>query len=434
MFSPLAPAGLTATPGGSNVVLEWNSSSLAAGYNLYRSTSGAGPFVAVASNLAVLLYQDTGLLAGITYYYAVSAVNLAGEGPVSSPAIAATPCSGALPPGWTDQDIGSVGYAGSASSCGSSFIMQGGGADIWNNADAFNFAGATLAGDSKILTQVDALEATDPWAKAGVMYRNDSTAGSMFVDMIISAANGASLQWRATTGGGCGFTAVAGVAAPAWVMLSRAGNLFTGWYSLNGTTWTQVGTTTVAMNTTPLAGLAVTAHNNSYLCLAAFESAATTAPAMPTGLNAAANCSQVTVSWNPTPGSVTYNLNRAGAMAGPYTNLLNLAAASYADTNVANASNYWYEVSAVNPLGQSLYSSPAGVQLPLPPLSAQAAGNSLVITWPVTASSFALYSATNLTVPGVWSAVTNPPSATNGVASTALPLTNSAVFYRLISP
>jgi hypothetical protein len=416
------------------VVLGWNSSSLAAGYNLYRSTSGAGPFVAVASNLAVLLYQDTGLLAGTTYYYAVSAVNPAGEGPLSSPVIAASPCSGALPPGWTDQDIGSVGFAGSASSCGSSFIMQGGGADIWNNADAFNFASATLAGDSKIFTRVDALEATDPWSKAGVMYRSDNTAGSMFVDMIISAANGANLQWRATTGGGCNFTSAAGVTAPAWVMLSRAGNLFTGYYSHDGTTWTQVGTTTVAMNTIPLAGLAVTAHNNSYLCLAAFDSAGTTAPATPAGLNAAASCSQVTVTWNPTPGTVTYNLKRAGVMAGPYTNLLNLAATSYADTNVANASNYWYEVSAVNPIGQSLYSSPAGAQLPLPPLSAEAAGNSVVISWPVTASSFALYSAADLSAPGAWSAVTNAPSTTNGVGSTTLPPTNTAVFYRLISP
>ena len=434
MLVPVAPTGLTATPGGSSVVLVWNASSQAAGYNLYRSTSGAGSFVVMASNVAVLLYQDTGLSAGTTYYYAVSAVNLAGEGPLSSPAVAASPCTGALPTGWTDQDIGSVGYAGSASSCGSSFIMQGGGADIWNNADAFNFASATLAGDSKIFTQVDALEATDPWAKAGVMYRNDNTAGSMFVDMIISAANGANLQWRATTGGACSFTAVAGVTAPAWVMLGRAGNLFTGWYSSNGTTWTQVGTTTVAMNTAPLAGLAVTAHNNSYLCLAAFDSVSTTAPATPTGLNAAASCSQVTMTWNTMPGAVTYNLNRAGAMAGPYTNLLNLAATSYADTNVANSSNYWYEVSAVNPIGQSLYSSPVGVQLSLPPLSAQAGGNSLVISWPVTASSFALYSATSLSAPVAWSAVTNAPSTTNGVRATTLPPTNSAVFYRLISP
>jgi hypothetical protein len=44
-----------------------------------------------------------------------------------------------------------------------------------------------------------------------------------------------------------------------------------------------------------------------------------------------------------------------------------------------------------------------------------------------------LYSATNLSAPGAWSAVTNARSTTNGVGSTTLPPTNTAVFYRLIS-
>jgi alpha-galactosidase len=432
MLLPAAPTGLTAITGGSNAVLEWNAAPTAGSYILKRSTNSSGSFVAVATNLTALLCLDTGLLAGTTYYYVVSAVNSAGQGPDSAPAIAA-PCSGALPPGWSDQDIGSVGFAGSASCCGSSFVMQGGGADIWNTADAFNFAGATLAGDSSIVTRVDEVQDTDAWAKGGVMYRNDNTPGSMFVDLIISAGNGASLQWRSAAGGGCSSINIAGVAPPAWVMLVRSGNTFAGSYSPDGVTWTDAGSTTVAMTGTALAGLAVTAHNNGALCLAAFDSAATAPPAPPAGLSAAANYSQVTLTWNPATAAVSYELERALAGAGPYTRLVNLAATSFTDTNVANGTAYYYEVAAVNPLGQGAWSAPANARLPLPALSAASVNTNIILSWPVTASAFSLLSATNLSGPVTWTAVTNATPNSNGVVTTTLSPAGGATFYRLIS-
>jgi alpha-galactosidase len=433
MLPPPAPTGLTATTGGTSALLEWNAAATASGYNLKRSTSNSGSFAAVATNLAVLLYLDTGLLAGTTYYYVVSAVNLAGESPNSASAIAA-PCAGALPPGWSDQDIGSVGFAGSAACCGSSFIMQGGGADIWGTADAFHFASATLAGDSAIVARVDEVQDTDGWAKGGVMFRNDTSAGSMFVDMVVSAANGASLQWRSASGGGCNSSNVAGVAAPAWVKLVRSANTFTGYYSTDGTTWTLAGSTTVAMTSAALAGLAVTAHNNADLCLAAFDSASTAAPATPTGLNAAANYSQVTLTWNPATGAVSYNLGRALSGAGPYTNLPNLAGASFADSNVANGTTYYYEVAAVNPIGASANSAPASARLPLPAISTIYVNTNITFSWPVTASSFSLFSATNLLQPPAsWNTVTNATASSNGQVSLTLSPIGRATFYRLIS-
>ncbi len=432
MLLPAAPTGLTATTGGSSAVLWWNAAPTAGSYNLKRSTNSAGPFVAVATNLTALLCLDTGLLAGTTYYYVVSAVNSAGEGPDSAEAVA-VPCAGALPAGWSDQDIGSVGLAGSASCCGSSFVMHGGGADIWNTADAFNFAGATLAGDSSIVTRVDEVQETDGWAKGGVMYRNDNTAGSMFVDMIVSAANGASLQWRSAAGGGCSSINIAGVAPPAWVMLARSGNTFTASYSPDGATWTAAGSTTVAMTGTALAGLAVTAHNNSALCLAAFDSASTAPPATPTGLSAAANYSQITLTWNPATGAVSYELQRAPAGAGPYTNLFSLAATSFTDTNVANGTTYYYEVAALNPLRQSAWSAPANARPPLPAISAVTVNTNFILSWPATASTFSLCSATNLSEPVAWTAVTNPAPASNGQVTATLSPNGGATFYRLIS-
>ena len=179
--------------------------------------------------------------------------------------------SAPLPPGWTDQDIGSVGLAGSGTGSGSSLVMQGGGADIWNTADAFNFASTTLTGDGRVVALVNLIQETDPWAKAAVMYRNDPTPGSAFVDMVVSADSGVSMQWRSTSDGNCASFDTPGVAPPAWVELDCSGSTFTGYYSVDGLVWTPAGSVSVTLGNTALAGLAVTAHNNSDLTLAALN-------------------------------------------------------------------------------------------------------------------------------------------------------------------
>src|SRR5271157_2941847 len=60
------------------------------GYNIYRgNASGAETFLISVSN--VTFYNDTGIVAGITYCYQVSAINGAGEGALSEEAIDYTP-------------------------------------------------------------------------------------------------------------------------------------------------------------------------------------------------------------------------------------------------------------------------------------------------------------------------------------------------------
>ena len=429
---PSTPTGLSVTIGGSRLVLQWNPTPGANAYNVKRSTNSAGPYTTLASNIADQFYLDSGLLTSTTYYYVVSALNSGGEGPDSAP-IQANSCTGPLPAGWSDQDIGSVGYAGSATGCGTSFIVQGGGADIWNSADAFHFVNRAITGDSTILTRVKLLQNTDGWAKAGVMYRNDLSPGSIFVDMIVSAGNGVSFQWRSTGGSSCNAINVSGITAPAWVKLTRAGNTFTGYYSLDGATWTAVGSTTPTLPNTALAGLAVTAHNNGALCLAAFDSALTAPPSTPTGLNASADFTQVSLAWNPAIGATSYNLKRALSSTGPYTNLVNVNTTTAANTNVVNGTTYFYAVSALNPIGESPNSAPAVAMPPIPSLKATLTNNALVLSWPLTATTFSLSSATNLTPPVAWTAVATPTTNLNGQITATLVPTAQARFYRLRS-
>ena len=50
----------------------------------------------------------------------------------------------ALPEGWRDADIGSVGAIGSATYAGSTFTVKGAGSDIWGTADEFHWAGTRM--------------------------------------------------------------------------------------------------------------------------------------------------------------------------------------------------------------------------------------------------------------------------------------------------
>lgn len=174
----------------------------------------------------------------------------------------------ALPPGWSDADIGAPALAGSAGDTNGLWTVTGGGSDIWNNADQFNFASTTLYSDGTLVAQVTSIQNSDPgsgWSKAGLMFRNDSTAGSVNVSIVATAGQGVSFQWRSTAGGSCSYSQVPGITVPVWLQLVRNGQNFTGSYSSDGLNWVQVASQQIAMNSTVMAGLDVTAHNNGTL-------------------------------------------------------------------------------------------------------------------------------------------------------------------------
>jgi hypothetical protein len=182
----------------------------------------------------------------------------------------------ALPTGYLDGDVGSVGLPGSARFSNGRFIVTGGGADIWGTADAFHFVYQTLHGDEIITARVDSVANTDPWAKAGVMIRQSMDPGSMFADMIISPGNGANFQRRDSNGAQAVTTPGPAVQAPYWVRLVRTGSTITGFVSADGRNWTDVGADFMPFSANVYVGLAVTAHNNTTLTTAVFDNVSLT--------------------------------------------------------------------------------------------------------------------------------------------------------------
>lgn len=75
---PPAPADLVGVAGNTQAELSWTASPGAASYNIKRATTNGGPYTIVA-NVSVANYTDLSLTNGTSYYYVVSALNLAGE-------------------------------------------------------------------------------------------------------------------------------------------------------------------------------------------------------------------------------------------------------------------------------------------------------------------------------------------------------------------
>jgi regulation of enolase protein 1 (concanavalin A-like superfamily) len=183
---------------------------------------------------------------------------------------------GAPPQTWLAGDVGSVGVAGSATydEPSQSFTLQGSGTDINGTADEFQFVRREpkLSGDGSITARVVSVQNTDAWAKAGVMIRETTAAGSKNIVAAMTPGQGATLQQRTSTGGSTAYVQSTGISAPYWVRLTRVGNVITGYRSSDGSTWVQLGTPqTVSMATDVEVGLATTAHDNGVLCTAVFD-------------------------------------------------------------------------------------------------------------------------------------------------------------------
>jgi len=160
------------------------------------------------------------------------------------------------------------------------YTMAAGGEDIWYASDQFHFAWKKLSGVGSIVAKVESVDNTDPWAKAGLMFRESLESGSKFAAVYITPANGCRFQGRIATDTGAQSDSdmatdeQKAIQAPYWVKLERtiAGG-FNAYYSSNGANWTAMvwNPLNIQMNMDVYIGLAVTSHNVGVACQAKFS-------------------------------------------------------------------------------------------------------------------------------------------------------------------
>ena len=261
---PSVPAGLTATAGVSRVSLKWvlSTGNTAQGYVVRRATTSGGPYTTVYSsnNNTTPQYTDASVTNGTTYYYVVASTNQSGTSANSSQVSATPATASSLPAGWSNQDIGTTGIAGSATYAtvaNSTYIATGAGTGISGTGDAFNYTYTSVTGDYTLTARL--ISITGTLSRTGIMIRESLSPGAATLVMKLGDAGWreAGFGTRSTTGGS--MTYVGGndyTWLPAWFRLQRSGSTFTAYESSDGVTWFTVGTSTVSMANTYYVGLA----------------------------------------------------------------------------------------------------------------------------------------------------------------------------------
>ncbi|HNS20843.1 MAG TPA: PA14 domain-containing protein [Sedimentisphaerales bacterium] len=192
----------------------------------------------------------------------------------------------ASPQNWTKNGVTSLqlqlkGSTPKVSLSNGTLTMLAAGADIWGTADQFRYVFQTLTGDGSIVARVASVgTGSNGWAKGGVMIRQSVDANSPYAIMALTggSGNGACFQWRTKAGGSAaaGPNPAAAVAAPYWVKLDRAANVFTAFMSADGVEWTQLGDPLTMdandMADAVLIGLAATSHASGELRTFVFDS------------------------------------------------------------------------------------------------------------------------------------------------------------------
>jgi len=170
---------------------------------------------------------------------------------------------GLFPSPWLTSDVGAVATIGSVSFSSPTWTIAGSGVDIGGTADALRYVYQSSTGECNVVARVTSLTNTSGSAKSDVMIRESTAVGAVNAMVCVTPGNGVSFQWRNMVNGTNGNVQIAGPTAPKWLKITRMGNSFAGFYSDNGTLWSQVGTAqTISMASSATMGLAVTSQNN----------------------------------------------------------------------------------------------------------------------------------------------------------------------------
>jgi len=189
------------------------------------------------------------------------------------------PTTNTLPAPWQHQDIGDVKPPGNALFSEGEFTISASGWDIWNVTDACHYVYQTISGNSEIIARVTGVPDTNPWAKAGLMFRQNLGEDSPHALLFLTPEHGVGLQSRERTGDDCIYIEGPFLTAPVWLKLVRTGTNFDGYSSMDGAAWTPVGSVTVPLTGTFHFGLAVTSHTNNIISSGTFDNVSIWPPA-----------------------------------------------------------------------------------------------------------------------------------------------------------
>lgn len=239
----------------------------------YKVTGGVTVTAAAfGADLKTILLTTSPMAFGISYTVTVN--NVSDRAKTPNPVVPDSSIS-FLARELVSQDIGTTGGSIQRINSGA-FNVTGGGADIGGSADQFQFAWELRNGNFDLQVRVADAVITDPFLHSGLMARGSLSTNAAFAAIFGSSLQvGCFFESRLSTGAATTTAAPVGgfpVNYPqTWLRLRRVGNVFTGFASLEGQKWVQLGTATVSLPNQLYVGLAFTSGNAQQVSTAQFR-------------------------------------------------------------------------------------------------------------------------------------------------------------------
>lgn len=178
-----------------------------------------------------------------------------------------------LPEPWENSDVGAVGVFGyaSATTNGSLFTVKGSGINIWGDSDEFQYVYQPFSGDGEIICMIQSISPDiNDYVKTGLMFRETLDDDSKNVLIYTTPESGNAFQYRESTASSTSKVSDAS-SIDRWLKLKRTGNVFEGYQSNDGTTWSLVSSQTITMADDIYIGLSVTSLDHSRAATAKFR-------------------------------------------------------------------------------------------------------------------------------------------------------------------
>src|SRR2546427_9765989 len=445
-LDPSAPQNLQAAGGNARVSLSWqaplsNGGSGITGYKIYKSTSsGAEVYLTTRGNVAS--YTDLAVTNGITYFYQVSAINSTSESPKSNEASAIPPALPTAPQNL--QAAGgitrvSLSWQAPSSNGGSGITYY----KIFKSTSSGTEVYLTTRGNVTSYNELVVTNGTTYYYKVSALnsagessQSNEASAtplGPPFAPQNLQPTGGnarVSLSWQAPlSNGGSSITyykIYKSTSSGTEAYLSTRGNVtsYTDLAVTNGLTYFYKVSALNSIGESPQS-------NEASVALSAVPSA-------PQNLHARGGIGNVTLTWQ-APSSnggsaiTGYKIYRSTS-SGIETYLTTRGnVTSYIDLGVTNGVTYFYKVSALNSIGESLQSNEASATAPTN-LVATAGNGRIALSWH-TASNYGglpvtYYKIYKSTSPGAEVYLTTRGNVTS---YTDLAVTNGITYFYQVS-
>jgi len=268
---PAIPGPMLATYSEKGNSFLWPASVGASSYTLKRAAAPSGPYGVISEKIKDLKFTDITARPGHVFYYVLSAVNADGQSGDSLPIGA----SSGLPEPWSSQDVGKPGVKGYSQYDGATFVLECAGRDIGGSFDQFHWNAVPLKGEGALRARY-VPQTPSQFAKLGLMMRETAAPNARYVALLITPEATDDIEvphWHLEMSARLTdsdkaitiarspkleepFVTWGRLMSPFWLRLTRAGDTFTGLFSPDGQSWTQIGVTNLPLKSEITGGLA----------------------------------------------------------------------------------------------------------------------------------------------------------------------------------